>query len=200
VLDLTPASEDDFFWEFARAESDSPRFGPSYERALGGALLARLASDDQGGLTETDRASIRSAVLGVRGGYVSSLVGLGVRWYRGHLPIQELLNVRVLRLPAFTNLAPSRRLSEFVDMLDSGNLTQGDDFGANYARVRPRFDPKRSRGLPVVVADNVLGPYLEIEGLTRMAVLVSRFMREKVPLRVPMMLGVCTRLTEWGFA
>ena len=196
--DSSPASERDVYWQWARAESESTWYGPSYLASLSTRLLARLDSNDREGLVDEDWNDIERAVLAVRVGYLTGLIELGVKWYSGKLAVSDLQNVRLIRHDPFLQVAPSRLLSEFVARLEMGNDPPDSDFGPHYREMRSRFDPNRMRGFPILVSEAKAGPYLEVEGLTRMAVLLSRLSRgERVPPRIGVMVGVCPRLPEW---
>lgn len=108
--------------------------------------------------------------------------------------------MRLIRYPPFLDLAPSRLLGEFVRALDAGRDVPREDFAANYRRLRSSFDSIKMRGVPILVAESREGPITEVEGLTRMACLLSKHMAgERVPSRVKAVLGESARLREWNF-
>lgn len=198
VHDTSPVSERDLFWQWARAESDSERYGASFLGSLSGRLIARLDSNTWEGLDDADWTDIERAVLAIRGQYLSSLLELGVKWYSGKFMTSDLQDVRLIQYAPFLHVAPSRMMSEFVAELDGGNDPPGDPFGPHYRKVRSRFEPNRMRGSPILASETRTGPYLEVEGLMRMAILLSRLKRgEPVPPRITVMVGVCPRLPEW---
>ena len=73
-----------------------------------------------------------------------------------------------------SQLAPSRKLEEFADALDAGHVTSGEEeFASNYRKVHDSFSSQRMRGRPIVVAENVEGPFTILEGYTRLTTITS---------------------------
>jgi hypothetical protein len=200
-MSFTPCDERELFWNFARAEQDSPRFGPHYANVLSERLLERIRVDRKSELDSKDWRDLERAVRGLREPLVGQLLRFGTSWFTGGLPIEELPRVRLLNYAPFVDLAPTRELSEFVAGLDVGLVPTGEAaFAENYLRMRRSFDPRKLHGLPVLIAEREGGPYTEIEGLTRMAVMTSRFLEgNSIGLRVEILLGMCHRFNEWAW-
>jgi len=203
IRDLSPATEEDLYWEWMRAEVDvppgSPRYHDRFAHGLDARQLALLAGGDQGALGANDWNALRTAFRKLRGDYLDPLLGSGTRWAYGDLPIRELCEVRIPNLTiSLVPLAPSRRLDEYVASLDSGKETPDLPNHLIYRFMRPLFDTRRAKGCPVFVAERPEGPYVLAEGLTRVCILVSRFVKgEPTPQSVRILLGVSDRAREW---
>lgn len=197
---MSEAREEDLFWEFAVAEFDSDRYGSFLLRRLSPKLTKLVQSGDKSVLTEGQWAELRTAVLGYRGGYIQSLIDLGVTWQCGRIPIGDCANVRLVRDDELLGLAPSRTLAELVDALDKVGSRSGGGFATNYRLLRPIFDLTKAKGLPVLVCEERVGPFTEVEGLTRLAVRYSFSIhgtQQAIPVYV--LVGFCPRLREWYF-
>ena len=87
--------------------------------------------------------------------------------------------------------APSRRLDKLVGALDAGKETPNLNNHLIYRFMRPRFDPARARGCPVLIAERSEGPYVLAEGMARMCALLSRRMAdEPTSESIPVLRGV----------
>ncbi|MGA8302916.1 MAG: hypothetical protein WA691_01365 [Thermoplasmata archaeon] len=171
----TPSSDEEVLWNFGYAEIDSPTdHGNRWRAELEPQLLRILTTDDRRAMTKEDWANLLAAAIAVRGDYVVQLMALRLAWFRGHFGISELRNIRVADYPPFSGFAPSRRLQEFVRCMDEGRSMAGAEFADRYRKLRPSFDVQRVRGLPILVAESVDGPFTEVEGLTRLCILLSR--------------------------
>jgi len=90
-------------------------------------------------------------------------------WFKGDLPVEDVAAILVMNTPAFAAYAPTRRIAEFVHKLDERVPLTGDEvFADNYYRFRPRFDPAKLIGRPILLAPRETGPFTELEGLTRL--------------------------------
>jgi len=197
---LRAVSADAVFGQLALAELSSPLMLAYYDGEIGGQRAARLRGSPYEGWSPADRAAVEDAARKMRGGYLGPILALEPDWYVGLLDTSELPRVRLIRLAAFSAIAPSRLLDQFVAALDLGRDTPDDGFGAKYRLLRPIFDPSRMRGLPILVAEIEEGPYTEVEGLTRMSCLLSKKTKgEAVPDSISAILGVSSRIREWNF-
>jgi hypothetical protein len=200
VRSLRAVSADGIFGQLAFAELSSPLLLEYYDREVGSARTAKLRGSAYEEWSPTDRAAVENAARKMRGGYLGPILALEPDWYVGLLDVSELARVRLIRLAAFSAIAPSRLLDQFVAALDAGRDTPGDRFGAKYRLLRPNFDPSRMRGLPILVAEMEEGPYTEVEGLTRMSCLLSRRTNGEVtPDSISAILGVSPRIRQWSF-
>ncbi len=192
---LRPASQVDFFWEFARAEvQNDSRHDWMYSRGLGPDLFARVRLGDKDGLDRFDRALVGSTVLSTRPEYLRPLSRLGLRWFYGELPRRELPKLRVPNRNIFKPTAPSRLLRDFATTLDCGALPLWPPVARNYRKILPRFDPLRMVGAPIVIGTYLRGQFTIVEGLTRLSVLCSRFSSGKaLPPRVRLLIGAGLR-------
>jgi len=199
-MTFTPCSERELYWNFACAEANSPRYGKVYEQ-LPSPLLERIRGGKRDELTEQDWRVVTGAVRALRGPVINQLIELGTDWYETTLQIAALEQVRLLNFAPFVQLAPSRDLGAFATALDAGFDPPGDEgFGRNYRQFRKDFVASRMVGRPIVVAPAKMGPYTEIEGLTRMCSLVSQHAAgEAVPPVVPVLLGVCLQYDFWSW-
>ena len=196
---LEDASLNDFLWEFARAElQNDSRQGRIYRRRLGSELFARVRSGVKEGLDRSERPLVRNTVLSTRPEYLRPLLRLGLRWSYGELPPQELSRLRVSDLNIFRPTAPSRLLQNFAAALDRGGPALWPPVAKNYCRMRPRFDPDRMVGVPIVIGTSRRGPFTIVEGLTRLSVLASRRLRgEPLPRGTHLLLGLGPKARDW---
>lgn len=199
----TRATVRDLYWEWVRAEVDtpagSPRYGDRQVHGLDNRMLQLLAKGERGRLTARDWESLRAAYRRLRGDYLDPLLSGGTHWsYRG-LRITELYGLRIPNLTiSLVPLAPSRRLEEFVAALDAGQETPDLSNHLVYEALRVAWDPARVRGCPILLAEIPEGPYVIAEGLTRLCVLLSRWEhRGRVPTVVRTLVGVSSRVREW---
>jgi hypothetical protein len=200
VRSLRAVSADAIFGQLALAELSSPLMLAYYDGEIGAARAARLRGSPYEEWSPVDRAAVEDAARKMRGGYLGPIMALEPDWYVGLLEVSELPKVRLIRLAAFSAIAPNRLLDQFVAALDAGRDTPDDGFGAKYRLLRPSFDPSRMRGLPILVAEVEEGPYTEVEGLTRMSCLLSKKTNgEAVPDSISAILGVSARIREWNF-
>ncbi len=198
---FVPCDEDEVYWNLAYSENDSEsRHGAAWRQALGPRLSGLLGTGDRAALTEQDCSRLRSTFHIVRGGYLEPLLRLGPKWHLGDLETRRLTEIRLIRLEAFQAIAPSRLLGEFVRALDADRDTPDDRFAARYRRLRPRFDSNRMLGRPILIGESFTGPLTEVDGLTRMSMLLSRLNSgEPVPEEFPVLLGISARLRDWEF-
>jgi hypothetical protein len=200
VRSLRAVSADGIFDQLALAELSSPLMIAYYDGEIGAARAARLRSSPYEQWSPADRLAVEGAARKMRGGYLGPILSLQPDWYVGVLEVSELAQVRLIRLAAFSAIAPNRLLDQFVAALDAGRDTPNDGFSAKYRLLRPIFDPSRMRGLPILVAETEEGPYTEVEGLTRMSCLLSKRTKgESVPDSIMAVLGVSPRMREWNF-
>ncbi len=198
TMDLTPCSERELYWNFACAEANSPRYGGVYAQ-IPPPLLDRIKRGAHDELSAGDWQVVTAIVKAYRAPLLDGLAELGTDWYHGALSVASLEAVRLLNYAPFVRLAPHRDLGSFVTALDAGLDPPGDEnFGQNYRRFRITYDSGKSRGLPVLVAPGLGGPYTEIEGLTRMCSLISKLRAsEPVEPQVSVLVGVCVQFDYW---
>lgn len=202
IRDLRHAEVNELYWQFVRAETDSDRYCGRYTVHLTSSLLKKVNGNLLTSMNGAEWDQLRAAVLAVRGGYVEHVVSLGTSWYVGGLPLPQLADVRVIGgYDPFLALAHDRKLETFVQALDDGGIPPGDDgFAINYRNLRKKFDLRCMRGLPILLSTGPSGPFTEMEGLTRMSVLLSKYIRhEEVPEVIDVMLGTSNRIFEWKF-
>ena len=194
-----PASLFDLFWEFARAEvQNDHRHQRAYSRGLGPELFARVRAGERERLDRSARSRLRSTVLLTRPEYLRPLVRLGLRWSFGELPPSGLSRLRVPNLDIFRPTAPSRMLHDLAEALERGTSSVWPPLAQNYRRMRPRFDPRRMIGTPVVIGTSPRGPFTIVEGLTRLSVLASRWeRRQTVPPRIRLLFGLGPTARRW---
>ena len=200
-MTFVPCSERELYWNFAVAESDSTRYAAHYIRQLSRRTLRAVLTDSRDGLTEQDWDELQKAVVGLRAPLITQLVQLGTRWFLGGLMLGVKTEVRMINYAPFVQLAPSRKLADFVHELDRGAEIPGDpSFANNYRTLRSVFDSARVRGRPVLVAEQEAGPFTEIEGLTRLSIMLSKRAHDAPPdTEVPILWGMCERLSEWNW-
>ena len=195
---LRPIDGRAVYCQFAAAEVVSRRYGNRYEAVLGSPRVERLRSVPFSEWTGDDEAAAKAGVRAVRGAYVEKLMSIGPRWVCGQLTVQALADVKVCNYPPLASVVRSRRLTEFVQALESGADTPGDGFAEHYRVFRPTFDPSLMRGVPILVAESETGPYTGVEGLTRMCCLVSRSLQgESLPADIEVVVGTSPRVADW---
>ncbi len=199
LVEDAPAA--DFYWEFARAETQNDaRHSQIYSRGLGPALFARVRHGKKDGVDRSELSLIRSTVLSTRPEYLRPLLRLGLRWSFGDLPSASLIQLRVPDLEIFRPTAPSRLLGDFASALDREERGVWRPVARNHRRIRSCFDPDRMVGTPIVVGTSPQGPFTIVEGLTRLSVLASRFgSGETVPPRSRLLIGVGPKASAWRF-
>jgi hypothetical protein len=200
MISLRPASLRDLVWNFARAEFEIPEFGLRHAQPrITPDLRSRVLLDQRDTFSEADWAALRQALLSTRSDLVQPLIDRGADWFLGELPSNEWPRLRVLNLRIFTDIVPSRSLGELSAAMDDGAAPVGWD-PSRYLRLRRDFDLAKMHGYPIVVSERLTGPYILIEGVTRMLVLVSRTRSGMSDVsRVPLLLGVTSYLSAWEF-
>jgi hypothetical protein len=200
VISLRPASVNDLVWNYARAEFEIPEHGLRHiQPRIAPELRERVLLDQREALSPSDWGALRDGLLSTRADLVRPLIDLGTEWFLGELPANEWLNLRVLNLRIFTDIVPSRSLVELAAAMDGGAVP-GDWEPSRYLRLRSEFDLARMHGRPIVVSERLTGPYILVEGVTRMSVLVSRKRRGLLDVaHIPLLLGVASRLSSWEF-
>ena len=199
ILDPAPADVQDLLWNLAHSEVDSEsNHGDRWRTALGRRLTHLVSKGARSSLSGTDWDDLRSGLRAARGPYLEPLLSLGPRWYFGRVLTSQLGAIRLIRHEPFRAIAPTLLLSDFVASLEAGADTPGDRFAGRYRRLRASFDPLRARGSPALVAKSLAGPFTEIDGLTRMSLLLSRVgVSQPVPEAISVLVGVSQRIHEW---
>ncbi|MCI4317249.1 MAG: hypothetical protein L3J96_01805 [Thermoplasmata archaeon] len=189
------------YWNFAVAEVRSSRYGSLYRELLGPRVAELVRDADVERIQPADWDRVRRAVRQAREPVLRELPALDLAWFTGELPVEDVASIRVMNTPAFAAYAPTRRIAEFVDKLDERVPLTGDDmFASNYSRFRPRFNPTKVIGRPILLAPREAGPFTELEGLTRLCAYASAwFAAEVVPASVPVLLGVSPRVHHWSW-
>lgn len=189
----------EYTWNFVRAEIESSRHGFRYRAVIEQELRRKLISGTPEELTDDEWTRIELALDQVRAEYWRQFLQLSPDWWKGKLRVEALSDIHVIPSRQFIAVAPSCLLGDFASALDRGAVTPGDDFSDNYRRVRPSFDPSKVVGMPVCMAKTLEGPYVEIEGLTRLSCLASMQVGGELQLQtIPLIVGVSTRLAEIG--
>lgn len=107
-------------------------------------------------------------------------------WFEGAFDVEAIPALRLTRWfeqPAFSS---ARTIHELLETLG----------GASYAKLDFRLDAMRGR--PIIVADNLGGPYCLIEGTHRCCEIVRLARRGEVPTEtLPFVLGVCSSIQDY---
>ena len=194
------ATERDFVWNFCRAEIESrnPEFQAGYVDRMSFDLEMKVRQGQRTTLTDDDWTGLERALDGFRGRYATPFLGFGMEWWSASLPVAALPALQIANHPPLVSVARSRRLEDYVKRLDAGEGTPGDTAGERYRSVRPIFDLKRVRGLPILVAETSEGPYTIVEGLTRLSCQTSLFLKGTPAQEVvPILLGISPRVKNW---
>jgi hypothetical protein len=199
VKPLRPATAGEVFLDVAFAEITSPNYRNRYTPTFGH-HVDRLSSTGLDQWSRDEQRRAEAIVRDYRRGPLEPLTWGKVTLSLSEARTEELGEVRLMNLSAFNRFAPSRKLDEFVKNLDAGKAMPDDEFAAKYARVRPVFDPSKTRGHPVLFATGPAGPYVEAEGLTRMCCLLSMSTAdEDVPNSIEVYTGIGARVADWYF-
>jgi hypothetical protein len=198
---FTPSSENELYWNFAVAEVRSSRYDSLYREHLGPRVAELVRNANVARIQPAEWDRIRRAVRQNREPILRELPAMDLTWLQGELRVEDVASIRVMNTPAFAAYAPSRRIAEFVHKLDERVPLMGDEeFADNYHRLRPRFDPTKVFGRPILLAPRETGPLTELEGLTRLCAYASAWSRsEAVPTSVPVLLGVSPRVHAWSW-
>src|SRR6266516_2119723 len=198
MRNIVPGSERDLWWNWAIAELDSTRFGEAFRYWIPVELQTKVHANRREALTQSDWDRLKAAVLNIRFPILLDLLQLGIVWYRGELDPSDLPDVRIMNYEPHVRLAPSRTLSAFSAALDAGRSPPGEGgFGENYRIVRNMFSPDSTHGRPILVAEAASGPFILLEGYTRLTIMTSLWSAGKFDSQIPILLGVCPRLKEW---
>jgi len=198
MLDVTPGSQQDLWWNWAIAEVDSARFGAGLGSRMTLELQAKVRAGMREALTSSDWNSLKDAVTEFRKPILLDLLRFPTVWYQGELDSSELPNVRIMNYEPHVKISPSRTLSDFATALDAGRNSGETEFGGNYRKVRAAFRVDKVRGRPILVAEAKSGPFILLEGYTRLTVMTSLIREGKInPQLISVLLGVCHRLREW---
>lgn len=192
-----PVSEQEVVWSFVSSELDSTRWRGRLLSRLSPSLAAKVRSGDFSSASESDYTELKRALVDHRGRFVEGLLQPTTAWSSVNLDTSSLADLRVVAEVDFMARAPSRRLGEFVEGADS-RARPIPDFDSPYFQIRAAFDPKRSRGEPILVARDPGGPFTIAEELTRLTCIVSLNRESKLqigPIRT--IVGVNPHLANW---
>ena len=196
IQNLEPSSEDDMLMEWALAEVHRFR-GVVPNELIPDELIGRVIANPRRPLTGDDRQCLIAAIRWYRNGMLHDLLPLHLTWSKGDLPASDLDDVMFhWHNPAFSAATPSRRLGDLAPNADK--ITDGE-FVQRLRRTRFDFDEMQMRGKPILVATNLSGPYLLIEGTTRsLTIFLERHTGRPTMKHVPICIGVGDRLREWS--
>ena len=196
MRNLSQTDEFEMIWQWAYAEYESERFGKLY--GLPTEIKQKLASNNSNELTPGERIALRAQVLGVRGPLLKGLVGLGVRWHTATFDHSDLSDIIIMNWPPFVAIASSRKLSDFVAMLDKGVSPPNDEFLNTYRKMKARFSLTDMHGSPILVSKTTDGPYILVEGYSRLTALTSKHETGVLKeVTFPVVLGVSQNLQGW---
>jgi len=198
VQNITPTNERDVFWHWAKAEFTSLRFSEGYVN-LTPRVQTLLRSGQKENLTASDWENLQSITLWYRRPLLVGLRRLGTNWFTDVLRYDELPNVLTMTLPDFVAAAPSRRLSDFAAALDRGEIDPAqNELIRSYKQTRDTFSLERLTAAPILVAESKDGPYVLLEGYSRLSAMTSLHLREDLTNgAIDVLLGVCNNLREW---
>jgi hypothetical protein len=198
MRDVRLGSQRDLWWDWAIAELDSARFGAGLSSFMTVELQTKVRAGERDALTQSDWDSLKDAVTNFRKPILLDLLRFPTIWYQGELDSSDLPGVRIMNYERHVKIAPSRTLSDFAAALDAGRNSGENDFGGNYRKVRAAFRVDRIRGRPILVGEAKSGPFILLEGYTRMTVMTSLSREGKFSSQpIPVLFGVCRRLKEW---
>jgi hypothetical protein len=201
VNEIRKVSKRDMIWHWARAEIRSERFSAIYA-SLNLPLRELVEANKRKKLTAADWRTLTATVSSGRSPLLKGILRLGTTWYAATLDLRELPQLRLLNLPSFLQFSPTRTLVELVEGLDSQRISTVDSefqkFISAYRKLRMDFSMEKMEGYPVLIADRIEGPYIILEGYTRLSVLASKyFKRELTSTNITVLLGVCSKLVNW---
>ncbi len=201
IEDLINCSAEEMLWEWAKGEVKSSRFSRYFDE-LPIEIKLKLSVGDRNEINEAEFQAITTLVTQKRGPLIKGPLRLRTQWYTAKLGIPGLLELRAMNWPPFVSLCPSRQLSEFVDKLDKGEAPTDDAlFLENYQDLRDNYDEAKFGERTILITDNLGGPYIIVEGYTRLSVLTSRKMRNQTITmpHINVIVGLCPKIAEWYF-
>jgi hypothetical protein len=191
IQNLEASSEKEMLTEWALAEVHH------LQGMVPDDLIARVTADPRAPLTADDRKYLQNAIRGRRFPMLHDLLPLGLKWYRGDFAVGDLGDVMFhWKNPAFAAATPSRRLADLAANADKITDTA---FVQRLRRTRFEFDPTQMRGKPILVALNLEGPFLLIEGTTRsLTILLEGSTGRPTLEQLPICVGVGDRLRDYS--
>jgi hypothetical protein len=193
-------SETDVLRTFAESELCSPRWSQYLVQFFDHSTADRLRDEPSGLWRQSDRDQAIAAIKQLRGPILDPLLVLSPEWHEAQLATDEVAELMMIRFEPFRALSPDYRVGGLVSAMDSGRDTPGDGFSAGYRAMRDRFNPDQMRGRPCLAAKSKDGPYVILEGLTRLCCLLSRIKEGIVtPSPIHVYVGVTSELDRWSF-
>lgn len=197
---LARCSTAEMLWEWALAEWESARFGYLYPDRPD--VVERLRSGAPYDRTNTLDRRIVSTTARARDPLLKDMLPARIPWRRAVLAPDELAQLRILNTPEFRRLTPDSPLlpdlaaAILAGRRDIRNLPLPRD----YRKARESFDPSRTRGAPILLAQNAAGPFHILEGHHR---LVTHLIRHSDGLtlapEIAVILGLWPGLKSWSW-
>lgn len=160
-------SDDEVYWEFARAEVDSSRYGGYLRPRLTTSIIGAIRRDERGALSASDWNTLKVAVWELRSPILVHIVDRGFTWEYVDFPTADLTNVLFLRMAGFASSSPNRTIGELLHAIKAGNPPTDASWLNNFQAMSRAFAPSAIKGAPVFVTDDQRSQYLIMEGLTR---------------------------------
>lgn len=198
MRDIRPGSIQDLVWNWGRAEVESKRFSQFYD-SLSPQLQNLITLDKRDELGPADWDVLTRIVLSSRLPLLAGLIRLQTIWHTGILSFDKLPELMLMGWPPFVTLSPSRRIVDFVAALDKGQAPPREEgFLANYQDLKGRFEIGTMHGFPILVSLRLAGPYIILEGYSRLSVLTSKYLDGEIKAgEVQAVLGICDKLQHW---
>lgn len=201
IISLRKVSEEEMLRNWALAEVVSIRRQKYLHGILPTGLIQKIL-ERQNEFTENEYKHLTEMIRSTRAELLDGLLGLNVEWYEGRLPIEELKSLEMMNWPPFVNLAGSKRFLDLVNAFQEGKMPpHHHEFAENLERIRKELKIENMKGKPIVLSQSNEPPYILIEGFTRLSAMLLNILDGKLYKgKIPVILGVSKRLSEWQYA
>jgi hypothetical protein len=173
-------------WAIAEATSGKEGFAQAFAQHAPAAIRDKVLTGKGQTLTDEEWRLLEENIRHYRAPMLDHLSTLEVEWFDGQTPVAALASMRFFNLPKWVSQAPSR---SFGDLAGSRELPG----------LAPEFRGFATRiERPIAVGPSLAGPLCLLEGYTRCGAIVRDHGAGLSTLEaVPMIVGVCPRVTEW---
>jgi hypothetical protein len=148
--------------------------------------------------SEPELDEMEKAIRYCRAGLLNGLLPLGVEWYIGFLPIEELRSLRIIGY--FSVRLGSDKLNDLVHAYQAGRLPAGlSEFSESLRDFPKELQPEDMKGKLILVGKSIGPPYILMEGFKRSVSIMSSMQKGGPKERkIPVILGTCQRIRKWN--
>lgn len=201
MTELEEVSEREVIRNWAVAEVASTRRAPYLQGTFSPEILSKVHEGRLANLSEEEWGVLEGMIRRNRHELLDGLLPLGVKWYKGVLPVKELLKLKMISWRPFVDLAKSNNLIDLVRAFERGEMPpHHHEFSENLRRIQRTLNLQEMIGAPIVVSRGELPPYYLIEGFTRCSAMSLNYRKGIFSgKKIPVILGVSERIHEWSF-